>query len=461
MVNLVQKFVSCCRAAGARISTSEVLDCITQLEMIDLLEEPQFRATLRSNFAKSRREQKKFDDLYALFFHELHQDARMFQADSSSSYSKEILEMLNSVEDQGQINQAIADFLSGDPLAFLNELDRIQSEGEALPQGFVRFNLGPLAGRLEIMIQLNAVRDMIMQYLHDNRGRILWEARRALRTHFEKRLDSAFRMLIRDSRPYSEDVLQVKSYEQHLNQLGQKPFANLTPKEVEEMREVIDQLVRKLKDIVSRRYASRERGVLDVKRTLHRAARYHGVPLEIQFRSRTRRKGKVVTLCDVSSSVWSAARFMLNMLYSLQECFTQVRSFIFVAGLAEVTETFERNEINQAIEKVLKETDIHYNASTDYGETFRHFKRAYLDVLNKKTTLIIIGDGRSNYFNPEEEILEEMREKCRRLIWLNPEPEQVWYTGDSEMRTYEAYCHEIRPCRNLNQLVDFIEDLVL
>ena len=88
-------------------------------------------------------------------------------------------------------------------------------------------------------------------------------------------------------------------------------------------------------------------------------------------------------------------------------------------------------------------------------------KREYIDILNKKTTLIIIGDGRNNYFNPEEAILEEMRDKCRRVIWLNPDPEQFWYSGDSEMRLYENYCHELRACRNLNQLLDFIKGLVL
>jgi uncharacterized protein with von Willebrand factor type A (vWA) domain len=230
---------------------------------------------------------------------------------------------------------------------------------------------------------------------------------------------------------------------------------------VEGMREVIEQLVRKLKDFVGRRYAAKKRGVLDVKKTLRKAAGYQGIPVELFFRNRPLRKAKIVALCDVSGSVWSAARFMLNMLYSLQECFTQVRSFVFVAGLDEVTQSFKNHEINQAIDKVLKEADIEYNAATDYGLTFRQFKKRYMDILNKKTTLIIIGDGRSNYSNPEEQILDEMRERCRRVIWLNPETESFWYTGDSEMRAYQACCDEVRPCQNLNQLLEFIKTLVL
>jgi hypothetical protein len=219
--------------------------------------------------------------------------------------------------------------------------------------------------------------------------------------------------------------------------------------------------VRKLKDIMSRRYASSSRGVLDVKKTIRKAGKYDGVPIDIRFRRKPPKKGKVVTLCDISSSVFSAARFMLNILYSLQECFTKVNSFIFVSGLVEVSKVLEEEEINHAIEKVLKEMPIDYTAQTDYGETFRQFRKHHMDTLNKKTTLIIIGDARSNYFHPEDRILEEMREKCRRLIWLNPEPESAWNTGDSEMFAYKAHCHELRECRNLNQLVAFVEELIL
>jgi hypothetical protein len=151
---------------------------------------------------------------------------------------------------------------------------------------------------------------------------------------------------------------------------------------------------------------------------------------------------------------------MLNMLYSLQGCFAQVRSFIFVSGLKEVSEVFKQHAVNPAIDKILKATDIDYNAATDYGRTFREFRQRYLDILNRQTTLIVIGDGRCNYTHPEEGILTEMRGRCRRLIWLNPEARVFWNTGDSEMRVYEPVCDEVRPCQNLNQLLAFVTALV-
>jgi len=460
MVNLVLKFVSISRAAGLRISTSEVLDCLRQLQLVDILEEAQFAAVLRSNFAKSRREQFHFDRLYALFFHELRQESNIARADPLAEQMREVLQALAPEHSGNGATQALLDFLRGDPLAFFERL-RQATPPDGGKGGGVGGNLGPMIRRLELMLQVNALENSLLGFLAAQRDQLHWETRRDLKELFQARLASARRLLSGQPRPFGDDRRPAVSYRQHLERLGEVHFASLTKKEVAGMREVIEQLVRKLKDIAGRRHAPKNRGTLDVKKTLRRAAGYQGTPVALFFRKPPRRKTKIVTLCDVSGSVWSAARFMLNMLYSLQECFTQVRSFVFVAGLDEVTQVFEEFEINQAIEKVLREADIEYNAATDYGLTLRQFKMHYMDILNKKTTLIIIGDGRSNYGNPEDQILEEMREKCRRLIWLNPETRYFWYTGDSEMRAYEACCDEVHPCQNLNQLLDFIKSLVL
>jgi uncharacterized protein len=460
MVDLVLKFVSCARAAGLRVSTSEVLDCLEQLKRVDILDEPQFAAALRANFAKSRREQHHFNGLYQMFFHELRQDSSIATSNLLSEEIQSILQTLAPAGEGDSTFQAVLDFLDGDPLPYVEQLQQIGSNPDDQNRG-MGSNLGAVTQRLEIMLGLNAVEAALEQFFVDQRDQLGWEVRRDLNAHFNNRLESARRLLTEDRRAYADNAGKSISYRRRLDHLGEIHFASLTQKEVETMREVIEQLVRKLKDTISRRYAHQSRGVLDIKKTLRRAASYQGIPMELFYRRHPLRKAKIVALCDVSGSVWSAARFMLNMLYSLQECFSQVRSFVFVAGLDEVTHVFENHEINRAIEKILKEAGIEYNAATDYGLTFRQFKNRHMDILNKKTTLIIIGDGRTNYANPEEKILNEMRERSRRVIWLNPETQYFWYTGDSEMRIYMEYCDEVRPCQNLNQLLDFIESLVL
>lgn len=460
MIDVILKFVACSRAAGLRISSAEVLDCCKQVEYIDICDEELFKSVLKANFAKSRRDQGKFDHLYHLFFHELRSDISMPHSDSLASTMQTILESVQENLDGDEAFPAILDFLNGNPLRYLEQIRNIQTQEAETSQG-VNSSFAPLVRRLEIMSQINAIGTAIERFLANNRSTISWENRSALNSHFKDRLENARRMLREDPEQQIDEFSTGTSYEQYMGELGEKSFFSLTRREIEEMRDVIEELVRKLRDTVQRRYAKNSRGALDIKKTLRSASKYLGTPMELIFREKPKRKGKIVTLCDVSGSVWAAAKFMLNMLYSLQDCFLQVRSFVFVSELGEVTGTFEKYEINKAIDKALKETEINYEASTDYGRTFRQFKKQHMDILNKKTTLIIIGDGRTNYTNPEEEILSDMRDKCRRVIWLNPESEMFWYTGDSRMKTYEKYCNQVRHCQNLNQLLDFIKTLVL
>ncbi|MDD5169529.1 MAG: VWA domain-containing protein [Syntrophales bacterium] len=461
MVNLIQQFVSCCRASGLRVSTSEVLDCLEQLRLIDMTNEPQFRAALRANFAKSMRETAHFDRLYHLFFHEMRVDAGdMLRSDTLSDQIRKAASVMKEKPHDNPVYDAVMEFIGGNPLALLQEMRRIHTESDTESQA-TRFNFGPLASRFNVLIQISAASAAVSALLEENPWRMDTATKEALASHFAERLESARSVLVYEPRPGDNSTKKVQTYEQRLKDLGERSFSSFSRQELEEMREAIDKLVRKLKNTVSRRFAVRDRGNLDVKKTLRAAAKYSSVPIEIKYRRKALRKSRIVTLCDVSGSVWAAARFILNLLYSLQDCFDKVDSFVFIDQLTNVTPIFKEHDINEAIRIVLEEADIHYQAPTDYGETLRQFKREYMETLSKKTTLIIVGDGRSNYMNPEDAILEEMRNRCRRVIWLNPEQEHLWGTGDSEIKTYIHHCHEVRTCRNVNQLIAFIEELVL
>jgi len=445
-----------------RVSTSEVLDSLQQLQLIDPTDELQFRALLRANFAKSLRELQHFDRLYHLFFHEMRINAGdMQQAANQADQIRKAVKLLNEKPHDNPIYDAVTEFLAGNPLPLLAEMRRIHTESEA-PSSPTRFNFGPLASRFNVLMQITAAASAASALIEDNVLKMDAQARRNLSDHFDERLEAARSILMYEPRPGDTGTKKVKAYEHRMKDLGEKAFSSFTRQEVEEMREAIDKLVRKLKNIVSRRFAVRDRGNLDVKKTLRASAKYNGVPLDIKYRRKTMRKSQIVTLCDVSGSVWAAARFMLNLLYSLQDCFDKVNSFVFVDQLTDVTPIFkEESDISEAIRIIMEEANVQYQVPTDYGETFRHFKRDYMALLTKKTTLIIVGDGRSNYMNPEDVILGQMRERCRRVIWLNPEPENLWGTGDSEIKAYTHHCHEVRPCRNVNQLIAFIEELVL
>ena len=74
--------------------------------------------------------------------------------------------------------------------------------------------------------------------------------------------------------------------------------------------------------------------------------------------------------------------------------------------------------------------------------------------------LVILGDARTNWFDPQDWVLGELKGKVQQMIWLNPEPMQYWDTDDSVMSKYSPHCDHVLECRNLAQLHE-IGELIL
>jgi len=455
MITLITRFAACCRAFDLRVSTGEVLDASRHMELVDLLDPLGLRLALRANFAKSRRDQSRFDYLFDLFFH----DMESYSDNDFSPGINRITQSLRKELSNDPMEQALVNFLDNDPLAFIDEIHALHTMEEA-PRKFFKSNMGQLSNKLGVMLQINTLKSKIMALLDELHGEDPTSSG-PMKRHFNERLAKALALVTEEPRENNYALREKPLPAPNMDGLREKPFSNLTPLEVAEMKAVIERLVRKLKDQVSRRFAARNRGVIDIKKTLRNSGKFQGVPLKIIFKNKPPRKSSIVALCDVSGSVWSGSRFMLTLLYSLQECFARVKSFVFVADIVEVTKLFDRFDINDAIEKALGDETLNRNVPTDYGNCLQEFKHHHMNALNQKTTLIILGDGRSNYLNPQGTILAMMREHCRRIIWLTPEHASTWTTGDSEISTYKTHCHEVRTLMNLNHLTEFIEELVL
>ena len=203
-----------------------------------------------------------------------------------------------------------------------------------------------------------------------------------------------------------------------------------------------------------------KKGRFDIKRTLRQNLEYGGVPFKLRFEKRKREKPQVVILCDVSDSVRNASRFMLQFVYSLQDLYSRVRSFIFVADIGEVTECFRNNDAKEALDIALKGDIINVYAHSNFGYAFRNFVSDHLGAVNKRTTVIVLGDARNNYNLPHDWCLREIRQRAKRVIWLNPESRNTWGFGDSEMDRYAPHCDLVEECRNLNQLYRVVDRLV-
>ena len=162
-------------------------------------------------------------------------------------------------------------------------------------------------------------------------------------------------------------------------------------------------------------------------------------------------------ICDVSGSVAAVARFLLLFLYSVAEVLPAVRAFVFSSELAEVTDLFATQKVEDAVALTLRR---HGWGSTDYGRAFAQLATQTLDDIDHRTTVLVLGDGRSNYGDPGHRELRRIHERARRVIWLNPEPRAFWNLGDSEMRRLSGACDRVESCRSLRQLERIVSELL-
>jgi uncharacterized protein len=234
-------------------------------------------------------------------------------------------------------------------------------------------------------------------------------------------------------------------------------LSNVEQRNQHMIQEVVFRMAKKLISMHSRRRKVFKRGQLNLPKTLRHNMSYDGAIFDLRWKSKKIDRPKVFAICDVSGSVADYAKFMLMFLYSLDEVMPNVRSFAFSSDLAEVTELFKRNKLDDAIAKTLRD---YASGSTNYSQAFADFRKQCMDDVDNRTTIIILGDARNNYGDPRTEVLKEMYDRCKRLIWLNPEPRSVWYQGDSEMRRYSAYCHQVDECNSLMHLERVVGNLL-
>ncbi|MEE8291205.1 MAG: VWA domain-containing protein, partial [Candidatus Tectomicrobia bacterium] len=171
-------------------------------------------------------------------------------------------------------------------------------------------------------------------------------------------------------------------------------------------------------------------------------------------------KLRLVVLCDVSGSVWQVSTFLLKLVHTLQTEFSNVRSLLFVNSIVEVTPLFRRMRFPRDLEALRSYPNLNLFGYSDFGRVFYQFYRDLLSDLNRDTVLLILGDARNNVFDPQAWTMEEIRQRCRRIIWLNPEPRQGWNKDDSVIDIYAPYCDHVLECWTMEHLVQ-AADLLL
>lgn len=220
---------------------------------------------------------------------------------------------------------------------------------------------------------------------------------------------------------------------------------------------VIRRMAKKLITQHRRRDKVARRGVLDVRATLRHNQAYDGVLISPRWRQVRKDKPRVMAICDVSRSVSQHARFLLLFLFSLQEVIPRLRAFAFSSTLHEVTALFDTLPVDEAIDTVMERYGF---GSTDYGRALADLEQQVLRDIDRRTTLIILGDARNNNGDARVDLLHEFHLRAKQVIWLNPEEINRWGSGDSEMLRYRNSCTRAHSCRNLGELERIVDRLL-
>jgi uncharacterized protein len=230
--------------------------------------------------------------------------------------------------------------------------------------------------------------------------------------------------------------------------------------ELQRLEVAVRRLAERLKARLARRERAR-RGALHLRRTLRRNLGLEGLPAHLAFRRRRPERPDVVVLCDVSDSVRHVSRLMLLFLYTLQSLFTRVRSFVFVAEVGEVTEAFRREaDVTRAADLATAGQVVSLAGNSNYGRALRQFHEHHRGAVTRRSTVIVIGDGRTNYHPPAAWVLDELRRRARRLVWICPEERWAWGQGDSEMPLYASKVERVATVTSLAELEAVADALV-
>ncbi|HYO00818.1 MAG TPA: VWA domain-containing protein [Mycobacterium sp.] len=238
-------------------------------------------------------------------------------------------------------------------------------------------------------------------------------------------------------------------------------FLRASGDQLRQMRRVVAPLARTLASRLAARRRRSRAGEIDLRKTLRKSMSTGGVPIDVVLKKPHPARPELVVLCDVSGSVAGFSHFTLLLVHALRQQFSRVRVFAFIDTTDEVTELFgPDSDLAVAVQRITREAGVYTrDGHSDYGHAFTSFLEKYPSVLSPRSSLLVLGDGRNNYRNPEVELLTHMVTASRHAHWLNPEPKHLWGSGDSAVPRYEDVI-TMHECRSAKQLASVIDQLL-
>ncbi len=454
-------FVEALRTAGLQVSLAEDLDAVRAMTAVGLDDREALRAGLAATLLKRQQHRPSFDQIFDLFFPPMlgHGAAHVADADpDAEAPTREQAEAaLSALRDE--ITQALVQ--GDDAAAQALAVQGVEQYG-AMPgrtPGMSAWSSYNTLQRLNPDILVSRLAAALREGGTDRAPRsdelAMLTATRQVDT-FRRRVEADVRRRIAEDK--GADYVAETTLRPTLDQIA---FTSARRSDIEEMRREIYPLARRLAARLAKEQHAKRRGPLDFRRTVRASISTGGVPLTTYHRPRRPHRTELVVLCDVSGSVANFAQFTLLLVYALREQFGKVRAFTFVDDVTEVTGDFlpgaDLADTMTRLAASARKASLW--GRTNYGRSFDQFQARYADAIGPKTSLLILGDARSNYGDPGLVSLRAMVDGSRHAWWLNPEHTRQWGSGDSAAPDYLAVLPMVE-CRNLTQLTEFVHDLL-
>jgi len=458
------EFARLLRQNGVRVSPAEVGDAVTAAALVGVDERAGLKAALRATLVKRAADVATFEALFELHFTGM---GRVLAAAERS--------LVAALQEAG--------LLEGDELAMVVQRLAAAAAGMGpLGQAAVTGDRGALLRllraaslQLDFALLSEARGDFAAQRLLDAGGASGLAADRAAAEAALRgsglgldRLDAlsgalrdAFRGVEEAARAWATAELEARARRPAPDALPAPGRAPPGPAEARRVEAAVRRLAARLKARLVRRDRRRARGPLALRRTLRRNLALGGFPAVLLRRHRRPERPDLVVLCDVSESMRHVTRLMLLFLDTLQAEARRVRTFVFVDAVGEVTEALRAGHgAARAADLSVAAAVVPLSGNSAYGRVLRAFVRDHLAAVTRRTTVIVIGDGRTNYAPPEAWALAEIRRRARRVLWICPEPRARWGHGDSEMALYAAHCDRVATVERLADLEGLADALL-
>lgn len=446
MVDFLRDFIHILRSSDLRVSTSESIDAMNVVSEIGIEDRSLLKHSLSFSLAKTLREKEIFNECFDNFFEE-----------NYMNLSEDKLPQKNNEKDSEISDLGVLDKNENSLEELYNNSDRT-SLMTAMALAAREANLQDIRLFTQVgMFTRKIFDEMGLEKLNND----IFQASREGNIKREEDLKNIRENLRLEIREYIENQVKLRTSntgkQLREDALSQMRLTQADKSDYKIMSGIIKKMARRLISVHSRRKRKSQRGLLDIRSTIRANQEYDGILFETVWKKTKVDRPKIVALCDVSGSVANVSRFFLMFLHSLTEILPNVRTFAFSNKAGEVTDLFENKDIEVAAAETLL---LNGGGSTDYGQAFVDLEGLLENNIDRKTTVIILGDARSNYGDPRCDVLKTIQEKSKRILFLNPEPKSVWGTGDSEMLRFIPYCSKSKVCSSLFDLERVVDDML-